>query len=237
MLKGLLSPPIVALLGIFFLLVAAWFFLIVRGLRDFQWQRMARFPRTHSTRLTALWILIYLVFLFFWLPQNTFYRLFYLPAIILLLADLFNHWRGHSLTTRYRLALFVAIMAIANFLFFIYPYSYSEKYPVLAAALEMKKIWKPDAIVYYASQNSDNSLVQYVNPATSWRTLLAMKSLDAELQQANLSGQESWLDASAIDQLQKTPEGADWLARHARPETLHEKRDRGANLKFIKIVP
>lgn len=35
--------------------------------------------------LVAVWIASYLLFLFFWLPANTFYRLFYLPALVLLL--------------------------------------------------------------------------------------------------------------------------------------------------------
>jgi hypothetical protein len=45
-------------------------------------------PATERPRPTAFlvsWIAVYVVFLFFWLPQNTFYRLFYLPPVILLL--------------------------------------------------------------------------------------------------------------------------------------------------------
>lgn len=37
------------------------------------------------TWLAVTWIVTYVIYLFFWLPQNAFYRLFYLPAIILLL--------------------------------------------------------------------------------------------------------------------------------------------------------
>lgn len=38
----------------------------------------------------VLWLGSYLIFLFFWLPQNTFYRMLYLPAIVLLLGVLLS---------------------------------------------------------------------------------------------------------------------------------------------------
>lgn len=44
------------------------------------WMRLKRDP------LPLIWLAVYTVFLFVWLPQNVFYRLFYLPAVVLLLA-------------------------------------------------------------------------------------------------------------------------------------------------------
>jgi hypothetical protein len=61
------------------------------------------------------------VFLFFWLPQNTFYRLFYLPALILLFGLLLAA-RPHRISRT--LAVFVIAVALANFLFMIYPFSH-----------------------------------------------------------------------------------------------------------------
>jgi len=70
--------------------------------------------------LALLWTFLYVVFLFFWLPQNTFYRLFYLPALILLFGLLLAAKPHRSSRT---LAAFVVAVALANFLFLIYPFS------------------------------------------------------------------------------------------------------------------
>jgi hypothetical protein len=236
LLRGLVTLPVILLIVVLVALIVIWFVLIIRGLTKVDWRKLPPIPRSRPATLSALWILIYVVFLFFWLPQNTFYRLFYLPAIVLLLGEILNAWGGGKAAGRsYRLAIFAAIMFLSNFLFFIYPYSRSEKYAPLAAALEMNKVWQPGTIVYYASENSDNSLFQYFNRAAIWMKLPGAGSLDTELRNAYDSGKEVWLEASAIDQLQKSPEGQEWFARHARPETLHERRDRGYNIKFIKV--
>src|SRR6185436_4991099 len=70
--------------------------------------------------LALLWTFLYVVFLFFWLPQNTFYRLFYLPALILLFGLLLAA-KPHRISRT--LAAFVVALALANFLFLIYPFS------------------------------------------------------------------------------------------------------------------
>ena len=73
--------------------------------------------------LSLMWAGVYLVFLFFWLPQNTFYRLFYLPALILLLGLAFSSVRDTRVETR-ALAAFAISMTLANFIFLIYPFSH-----------------------------------------------------------------------------------------------------------------
>jgi len=75
--------------------------------------------------LSLVWTFVYVVFLFFWLPQNTFYRLFYLPALILLLGLLLVAAPRRAAKPR-TLAAFVVAVALANFLFMIYPYSLED---------------------------------------------------------------------------------------------------------------
>ncbi len=237
LLKGLLTPTIISLIGLLSVLWLVWMFLIIRGLKSVKWRRL-RVPGSRSAKLALLWIVVYIAFLFFWLPQNTFYRLFYLPPIILFVGEALAAWGVDDLTKRsYRLALFVVMMALANFLFFIYPYSHADKYPPLAAALEMNRTWQPGTVVFYASDNSDNSLFQYFNRETEWSPLPEVGGLPAELRSNYESGKEVWIEATAIDQLQKTPAGVEWFARHAQTNTLHERRDRGYNIRFIKVVP
>lgn len=236
LLDGLFTAPIILLIVVLVAFIVLWLLMIIRGLTKMNWRKRPPIPRSRVATLSALWIMTYVVFLFFWLPQNTFYRLFYLPAIILLLGEILNAWGGDKAAGRSsRLAIFAAIMFLSNFLVFIYPYSRAEKYAPLASAQEMNAVWKPGTVIYYAAENSDNNLFHYFNRATIWMKLPDTGSLDTELRNAYDSGKEVWLEASAIDQLQKTPEGREWLARHGRPETLHERRDRGYNIKFIRV--
>jgi hypothetical protein len=216
---------------------------IIRLLRTV---RVARFRSTTITRpslhldrfakLCILWVTIFVAFLFFWLPHNTFYRLFYLPALILLGAW-FTYRRPVQSSPRYRLALFVAIMALANFLFSILPYAHIEKNPPLSLALELNKAWPPGTVVYYASENSDNNLVRYFNPNTEWRLLSDYRQLSTEVPASYNQGKSVWLETTAIDRLLMQPEGTEWLARHVKLESTRELVDRAYGIRFLQVNP
>jgi hypothetical protein len=193
--------------------------------------------------LSALWILVYLVFLFIWMPQHTFYRLFYLPAIIILAGLVLSFYetaRAAAVASRrrqYRLALLVAALSLANFLFLIYPYAHAEKFPPLAFALAMNREWPQGTVIYYALTNADNSLFRYFNPSTIWKQsdMNDRKALEAELQALEEQGQSAWLDDSAIAQLSSTKEGAEWLSGHAREETRRKLIDKSYRIQFVRI--
>ena len=119
-LRGLLNPfVIVLLIG----LLAAVLFFIVEVVRNFRATKLRLEPRQKTLLLLSLvWAAVYVVFLFFWLPQNTFYRLFYLPALILLLGLTLASVKNTRAGSR-ALAAFVIVMVLANFLFLTYPSS------------------------------------------------------------------------------------------------------------------
>jgi hypothetical protein len=96
--------------------------LLTRTLRHREEPRLLhlRLAPTLPLRIAVVWLATYVVFLFFWLPSNTFYKLFCLPAIIVIMAYVLREYRGPR---RYRLALLVATMALANLAFYIFPYS------------------------------------------------------------------------------------------------------------------
>ena len=188
--------------------------------------------------LSLLWTLVYLLFLFFWLPQNTFYRLFYLPALILLLGLGLSSFKNKA-SKSWRLAAFVVAVGLANFLFLIYPFSHVEKYPPLALALQMNREWSPGTVIYYGAENSDEGLMRYFNPATRWK-LLDPKSLEllrVELADIYSKGGTAWLETTAIDRLSATVEGARWLETHARKESLKELNDGAYEIRFIQVGP
>jgi hypothetical protein len=168
------------------------------------------------------------VFLFFFLPQNTFYRLFYLPALILLIGLLLSSFRDKG-SRSWRLAVFVVAVALANFLFLIYPFSHVEKYPPLAFALQLNREWPAGTVIFYGAEGSDVSLVRYFTPETQWK-LLRPSSIEF------IEG-PAWLETSAIDQLAATPQGARWLETHARKESLKEMSDSAYRIRFVQVEP
>ena len=176
LLRGLMNPGVVLLLVVFgvavVLLVAAVFWNLTSLKRRLPRARLL--PHQKTVLLLALvWAVSYLVFLFFWLPQNTFYRLFYLPALVLLLGLALTALPPIASRRTYVVALFVAAVSLANFLFLIYPFSHVEKYPPLVFASEMRREWPAGTVVYYAANNSDAALVRYFNPQTDWQLLPA----------------------------------------------------------------
>jgi hypothetical protein len=243
LIKGLTNPLIVTLLAALTIVNVVLGFKVIRNLRkpSFQWLLALRNDRERRPLLLLclLWIGVYLIFLFFWLPQNTFYRLFYLPALILLAGFVLDPQESApSHSHKYRLALFATSMVLCNFIFFIYPYTHAEKYPPLSLALEMNQAWPQGTVIYYGAANSDNSLVRYFNSRTTWKPLPTdSRVLESELRDVYTRGATAWLDASAIDQLAANPEGAEWLRQHGREATRHALVNKAYNLRFIQVVP
>jgi len=127
LLNGLINPLIIVLI-ICLIGVTVW--LIFSAFRSVAvailTQRIPklRLATTQKTvlLLSLLWTFVYVVFLFFWLPQNTFYRLFYLPGLIILLGLLLSSVPNRASKPRL-LAAFIVALALANFLFLMYPFS------------------------------------------------------------------------------------------------------------------
>jgi len=233
LLRGLMNPAIIGLIVILCVVTLALIYQLVRGIRDLPGLR-PRFNNWTKERrelllLSVIWISLYEVFLFFWLPQNTFYRLFYLPALILLPGLIIPEIQ----TRRYRLVLFVATLGLANFLFLIYPYTHVEKDPPLEFAYLMKSKWPPGTVVLYAAENSDQSLARYFTPETIWKKIDTSKTseLDQVLAESNASGKAVWLETTAVDNLS----GKSWLDAHALKESLAELNNSAFRIRFVQV--
>lgn len=247
LLRGLINPLIVVLIAA---LAAAVLLLIFQLARNYKKPDLRRVRALIGdlkgkplAMLSVLWILVYLIFLFIWMPQHTFYRLFYLPAIIILAGLVLSFYetaRAAALRRRqYRLALLLAALSLANFLFLIYPYAHAEKFPPLAFALAMNREWPQGTVIYYALTNADNSLFRYFNPSTIWKQsdMNDRKALETELQALDAQGASAWLDDSAISQLSSTAEGSEWVSKHAREETRRKLIDKSYRIQFVRIDP
>ena len=218
-LRGLMNPAIVVLLIGLVASILFFIFSLVKNLRPAKPQLET--PQKTVLLLSLLWTGVYGVFLFFWLPQNTFYRLFYLPALILLLGLALTPLKNSR-----ALAVFVTAAALANFLFLIYPFSHTEKYPPLTFALQLNREWPAGTVIYYGMENSDAQLIRYFNPGTRWQLLHSV------LPEAG-NGDAVWLETTAIDQL--TKKDPLWLERHMRKETMKEVSDSSYRIRFVQV--
>ncbi len=243
LLKGLMNPFTVALIVVLAVAACLLIWRLIRNFREtnFQWRRaLENFSSRRLMMLCALWAFVYIAFLFFWLPFHTFYRLFYFPALILLVGLLFSSSMSEESSNRkYRAVLLVAVLAISNFLFLIYPYSRPQKYPPLALAMEMNQTWAKGTIVYYWATNADNALFKYVNPSTTWKQIKTSdgRVSDHELREIYDGSGTAWLEATAIDHLSSTPDGAQWLSAHTQEQTRRALNDPAYNIKFVRIIP
>jgi hypothetical protein len=239
LLEGLVNPAITVLLVLLGVAVLFLIFAALWNLRKLKRHvRSARLEPRQKTvlLLSLLWSGVYLAFLFVWLPQNTFYRLFYLPALILLLGLALAAFEQSGLRRMFTTAIFVGVIGLANFLFLIYPSSHEEKYPPLAFAREMNREWPAGTVVYYAADNSHEGLVRYFNPSTRW-LLLKHQLPESELAKIYNEGGSAWFETTAIDQLSATVDGARWLNAHARPESLRELISSKHRIRFVQVVP
>jgi len=166
----------------------------------------------------AAWWGVYVLFLLVWLPHNTFYRLFYLPALFLIAAGFVNGPK----TAYNRLALCVAAVFLANFGFYIYPQSRPGTNPSVVIAQEMRGIWKPGDVVYWNVYAADNRTIRYFSPELEWKELWGRAYINL-LEDSFAHSKGLWFDSGALaDFRRRDPEFAAWLRDHVRIEESYE---------------
>jgi hypothetical protein len=100
----------------------------------------------------------------------------------------------------------------------------------------MNQAWSPGTVVYFASRNSDNSLVRYFNPSAVW-VEVSRETMEKEMQGLRSSGNSSWMETSLLDLYQATPEGKRWLESHTIRRPEYEFIDDKYKLQFYQIRP
>jgi hypothetical protein len=164
------------------------------------------------------WIATYAVFLFFWLPHNTFYKLFALPGIVLLMASC---WKPGPNP----IALpFVALIALSNLTFAIIPYSRASANEAVAFAFSLEQHFASGSTVYYSDLNTDNWLVRYFNPQTKWRQVASPADAGA-----------GWLDTTAIDRFSRSDPA--WFEKRTRGSEWRELVNAKHRIRFVRLLP
>jgi hypothetical protein len=196
--------------------------------------------RAGRVRLGALsgplvaWAAVYVVFLFVWMPQNTFYRLFYLPPLILLAADLTWPTRGREIGGAIAVVLFSANLGLM-----IYPDSRIDHNPPLACAVRFEPQWPAGTPIVFSRFHPDLWTISYFNPQAAWIGWDSgdLAELDRYLAYARSHGMPLWLEATAYDKLGITERGRSWLLRYPQSGPALSCGDRRHNFRFFPIRP
>ena len=180
-------------------------------------------------RFSLLWLTAYAGFLLFWLPNNTFYKLFALPAVVLLIASCWPPDRPAE-ETKPAMALVVA-MALFNFTFAIVPYSRVTANEAVAFAMDLRReaLMSGD-VVYFSNFNTDNWLLRYFNPNTIWKRVESTPAIDADL----LGGNRVWLETTAIDRLSSTT--PEWFSGRGMNVDRHELVNAHHRIRLVRLT-
>ena len=187
---------------------------------------VVRHPALFSFALA--WLAAYIVFLFFWLPHNTFYKLFALPAIVLLIASCGASERNP--VGRGPAISLVAAMALSNLTFAILPYSRVATNPALDFATQLNSVLRHGAVVYYWNFNTDDWFVRYFNPQTIWRRTDTPSAIDADLR----AGQVVWLDTTAVEHFALAE--PTWLAERTAGAEWRETVNARLRIRFVHLL-
>jgi hypothetical protein len=180
-------------------------------------------------RFAATWFIVYAIFLLFWLPNNTFYKLFALPAIILAIASCILpkiSWSAFSV-----FPVFVVFLGSFNLVFGIVPYSRLSANPAVEFAVRLNQVMRSGDWVYYSNFNTDDWLACYFNPQTRWEPLPAGPIIDDRLKK----GAVIWLDTTAIDSLSKSSPG--WLKNRTRNTDRRNLVNEKHHIEFWRLSP
>jgi hypothetical protein len=170
-----------------------------------------------------LWVSAYVAFLFFWMPQNTFYRLFYLAPLVLILVMGLN-----DAPTAHRAGfLFAAVLSLWNFVFLTYPESRAEFNAPLRFALAQHDAWAPGSAIVFHRFHPDLWTISYFNQQAAWFGLdqADLGDMERDLAYARSQNKPLWVEETAYELVAGTSEGRKWLMEHERVDELLRFKD------------
>jgi hypothetical protein len=180
-----------------------------------------------------LWLSLYVAFLFFWMPQNTFYRLFYLaPLVLMLFMALEDAPRVHRAGF-----FFAAVLLLWNFVFLTYPESRAEFNAPLRFALAQHDRWPPGSAIVFHRFHPDLWTISYFNPQASWFGLdrADLGEMERDLAYARSQKKPLWVEETAYDLVDGIPQGREWLMEHEHRDELLRFKDEKHEFVFHSI--
>ena len=184
-------------------------------------ERTRRGQRDNSLLGLITWISVYVLFLFFWEPEDFYYPVFYMPALALLLSKFSSksgsvrlketsHKRGLPFINS---TLAIAALGLFNLAFFIRPHTHPDSNSLVMAARITRGIWDKNTVVYFANHSEVDTTFEYFNQATEWRRLRrgGIAEIETEIEAASKDGRSVWVNKGAMELIDPY-----WLSRHSR---------------------
>jgi putative effector of murein hydrolase LrgA (UPF0299 family) len=180
------------------------------------------------------WIGAYLLFLIFWEPWQTYYRVFYAPALLLVFGiALSNYHRLTGNAPSGAAAFAAAALALFNLAFFIIPNMRTDSNARVAAARDAGRVWNERTVIYFADHTEVDTTFEYFNSETRWRRLTSdlRSNLASEVERASSQGRSVWLNKGAIESLD-----SDWLSKYARGREI-KLEAANASARYLELLP
>jgi hypothetical protein len=181
-----------------------------------------------------VWIATYALFLLVWEPFVLHYRIYYVPAVVLMFVLVLSNY--HRRTTRLpsgAMACAIVALFFLNLAFFIAPYIRGNSNPLLAAAKAATKKWDERTIVYYTERTAIDGAFQYFNEHTEWREASpeAIMRLDDQIDRIYSEGRSVWLNEQAAKSVP-----TDWLMKYSTGDEIAGGLD-GQHFRYVQLVP
>lgn len=181
-----------------------------------------------------VWIATYTLFLLIWEPYVLHYRVYYVPAVVLMFVLLLSNYHRTTTTLPSGAAAFtVGALFLLNLAFFIAPQMRDKSNTVFAAARESHSKWDGRTIIYFADRNSIDRAFQYFNEQPEWHEASAREimKLDDEIERSYRDGGSVWLNDQAAKSVR--PE---WLLKHANADRISVNLD-GQQFEYVQLLP
>lgn len=186
-------------------------------------------------RISGTWFASYGLFLLFWLPRNTFYKLMLWPALILCAGCVLKQVPG--LTVRRGMALWLASQFCWNLIFFIYPYSQTASNRILDFAEHASRIWAPGDLILFRTFDTDDWTIRYFTPQTVWKSLGCGRDDCIPIIESERAKGIVWLDPTAARFLETATEGTkSWLDQGLQTGAIRECCGAKWPVRFLRVA-
>jgi hypothetical protein len=187
--------------------------------------------------ISGTWFVSFALFLLFWLPRNTFYKLLLWPGVILCAGCVLKRaaMRDHPITRG--MTLWLATQFCWNLIFFIYPYSQTGSNRVLDFAEHASRIWIPGDLILFHTFDTDDWTIRYFSPQTAWKSLDCAGDACIALVESERAKGVVWLDPTAVQFLQNATQGTKrWLDQGRRSGAITECCGPEWSIRFLRVA-
>jgi hypothetical protein len=174
------------------------------------------------------------LFFLVWEPYVLEYRVYYVPAVVLMFVLVLSNYHRRTIRLPSRAAAYaVAALFFLNLALFIAPHMRSNSNSLIAGAKEASKRWDERTIVYFTDRNAIDGAFQYFTEKTEWREALreAIMRLDDEIERIYSERGSVWLNDQAVRSL-----GTEWLVKHATGDEIAGSLD-GQIFRYLQLLP